>query len=241
MIVAAGASGATGWSSDGRTFQLEVQTQPDGSDAPTPRVLKFDPATGSFQDVLGPVPSYDNKKPERDVKVTYDMTPLENFPEKRMVATWWLTSTTETEHSKAVIAEHAMGAFLAQGDKFVAYIVNGTVFTRQIIELTIAQYEQMRDGAARAEILSKAKQVALGLIIFAADHDNTISSDFKLSDLGPYLKNNSVLDGFVMVFTGGSLRDVAGPANTVLGYTEGPGGRAVAYVDGHVVWEKTGG
>ncbi len=234
-------SGAIGWSPDGRTFQLEVQTLPDGGDAPTPRVLKFDPATGSYEDVLGPVPSYDKKEPERDVKVTYDVTPLENFPAKRTLATWWLTSTTETEHGKAVIAEHAMGAFLAQGDKFVAYIVNGTVFTRQIVELTLAQYEQMRDGAARAETLSKAKQVALGLMMLAADNDDTISADFKLSDLAPYLRNNSILEGFVMVFTGGSLRDVKDPANTVLGYTEGPGGRAVAYMDGHVKWEKTGG
>jgi prepilin-type processing-associated H-X9-DG protein len=99
----------------------------------------------------------------------------------------------------------------------------------------------MRDGAARAETLSKAKQVALGLMMLAADNDDTISADFKLSDLAPYLRNNSILEGFVMVFTGGSLRDVKDPANTVLGYTEGPGGRAVAYMDGHVKWEKTGG
>jgi prepilin-type processing-associated H-X9-DG protein len=50
------------------------------------------------------------------------------------------------------------------------------------------------------------------------------------------VKNSSILEGFVYTFKGGKLSDVDKPAETVLGYIEGPGGRAVAYLDGHVKW-----
>ena len=74
--------------------------------------------------------------------------------------------------------------------------------------------------------------------MFAADSDDVMpnqSSDWS-GNLQPYLKNGSILEGFVYSFGGGSLNDVADPSRTEMGYKLGPGGRAVAYIDGHVRW-----
>ena len=96
-------------------------------------------------------------------------------------------------------------------------------------------------AAKRAAAMSKAKQVALGLIMYSADNDDAIPGDLDLrKDVSPYVRNDSVFDGFVYTFQGGKLSDLKDPANTVLGYTDTPDGRAVAYADGHVVWKNPG-
>jgi prepilin-type processing-associated H-X9-DG protein len=54
--------------------------------------------------------------------------------------------------------------------------------------------------------------------------------------LGKHLKDPSLLVGFVYTFKGGRQIDLENPTGTVLGYVEGPGGRAVLYADGHATW-----
>jgi prepilin-type processing-associated H-X9-DG protein len=94
------------------------------------------------------------------------------------------------------------------------------------------------EAAERTKILSDAKQVALGLIMYSSDHDDTLPGNGGdwASLISPYLRNNSLMDGFVYTFAGGNLADVQDPAKTEIGYKSGPGGRAVAYADGHVRW-----
>ena len=86
--------------------------------------------------------------------------------------------------------------------------------------------------------MSNAKQAALALIMFANDTDDTYpSQDVDLrGKLGPYLKDPSLLDKFTYTFAGGSANSIDRPAETQIGYVSGPGGRAVAYADGHVKW-----
>jgi hypothetical protein len=233
--------GRIGWSEDGRTLQLEIEKIPDGGGRLVQRVLQFNPMTGAYTDVIGPVPSYKPRAIEIDVKLEPEMKVLEAPLESRPIYSWWLASTTESEQPKAVVSEHAFGAVLPAGEKFVAYVTNGTLYTRQVIELSLDQYKQMREAALRTETLSRAKQIGLAYALYAADHDDTLGPDFKVSDLEVYLKNGSMLTGFTMVWQGGNFNDVKDPANTVLGYVDGNGGRAVIYLDSHVKWEKTGG
>jgi hypothetical protein len=137
------------------------------------------------------------------------------------------------------VSEHATHALLPTGEKFVAYVVNGTVFTRQVIELDLRQFREARLAALKTEAISKAKQAALAAIMFSADHDNSLPPGLDpMKDLLPYVRNASVLEGFEMVFGGGSLLGVEDPTNTVLGYIQTDYGRAVAYLDGHVKWEE---
>jgi hypothetical protein len=233
-------SGGVEWSPDGRSLQIEAQKRTQGGKY-EPRVLIIELGTGQTTEAIGPVPIFEHKPlAESDLVLQPEAMTLEKDPRKRGVVVWWLRSRTETENPQAVVAEHATAAELPHGQRFVAYVVNGTLFTRQIVEMSLDQYRQARDAAARAEVLSKAKQVGLGVLIYLTDHDDTLGPDFKVSDLEPYLKNNSLLDGFVMVWPGGSINDVKEPASTVMGYIEGADGRAVVYLDGHVKWEKKG-
>lgn len=228
------------WSADGRTFQLEARRLSADGQAVENRVLLVDPMTGAHEDVIGPVPTYSPVQGASDVSVVREVTeaPSTTSPSFQ---TWWLRSTTKSESEQALVAANGYGAQLPPGERYVAYVVEGALFTRQIVELSLDQYRQMKESASRTIAISNAKQVALGIMMYAADNDDTLGPDFKIGDLYPYLKNNSILDGFTLVWPGGNMNDVKDPANTVLGYTDGPGGRAVAYLDGHVKWEKTGG
>jgi hypothetical protein len=42
----------------------------------------------------------------------------------------------------------------------------------------------------------------------------------------------------VYTFGGGSLASIDAPAETIIGYVTGPGGRAAIYADGHVKWQN---
>ena len=233
--------GATEWAPDGKTFQMEVFRAPETKGKFIPRVVQFNPATGGYTDVLGPVPRWEYKERQRDVALVNEGRVLEDNPTKRPLVTVWLKAVAPSESPQALVAEHATSAELAPGERFVAYTSSGALFTRQIVQMSADEYRQMKLASTKAETISRAKQAALACLMYASDYDDTIPENFDLKDLFPYHKNPKLIEGFVLVFPGGRLSDVKDPANTVLGYIPGPGGRAVAYIDGHVRWEATGG
>jgi hypothetical protein len=232
--------GESGWSPDGRTFQVVVTQQTEGRTYEK-RVLLFYPTTGSFETVNPPVAQFSPPVVESDVLLSRDVTSLEEAAGPRSVQTWWLKSTAPSERPATLVSEHAVYALLPAGEKFVAYVVNGTVFTRQIVELDLRQYREARMAAVKTEAISKAKQAALASIMYSVDHDDSLPPGLDpMRDLLPYAKNSSILEGFEVEFGGGSLLDVKDPSTTVLGYIQTDYGRAVAYIDGHVKWEDKG-
>ncbi len=124
----------------------------------------------------------------------------------------------------------------------VAYCSQGMVFVRPMAEMPLAAFLAAKEAAERTAMISNAKQIATACMIYAADNDDQLPSNAgKWQDnLLPYLKNSKMMEGFVLSFKGGNLLKVEDPANTILGYIPGKGGRAVAYVDGHVKWIKNG-
>ena len=74
--------------------------------------------------------------------------------------------------------------------------------------------------------------------MYSNDYDDNYVSNAGnwQNQIEPYIKNMEMLDGFNLTFPGGSALSVENPAETVMGFLEGPGGRAVAYADGHVRW-----
>lgn len=109
---------------------------------------------------------------------------------------------------------------------------------RTLTKVDRKAYDAALLAEAIRETVQRAKQVAVGLMIYAADYeDNLPANDGDInSKLGPYLKNNELLSGFTYTFGGGSLVDVERPAETEIGYIDGPGGRAAIYADGHAKW-----
>lgn len=122
-------------------------------------------------------------------------------------------------------------------DSFVIYQDSGALLLREIKPVDAALVRKMVLAAQKARAISNAKQAALAMIMYAGDNDDVLPSaegwDAKVS---PYAKNKDLLKNFNYTFKGGNVADIENPASTELGFVLGPGGRAVAYTDGHVKW-----
>ncbi len=149
---------------------------------------------------------------------------------------------TDEKQPRALVTAEAEYASLSPAKDGVLYVTRGVALFRPLLELPKDAFEKALLAAKRAEALSRAKQVALGLIIYAADHDDVLpssSADWQ-NLIAPYLKNNSIMQDFVYTFGGGLLTAIERPAETELGYIPFAGGRIVAYADGHVRWMPGG-
>ncbi|MCW5941569.1 MAG: hypothetical protein KIS66_05015 [Fimbriimonadaceae bacterium] len=127
--------------------------------------------------------------------------------------------------------------------RHVAYTHKGIAMVRELVEVPRSVYEQARNAAARVEALSKGKQCALALLMFAADNGDKLPSnkDDWAKAIEPYLKNASLLEGFVYTYGGGFMTEIGSPATQEIGYVNAPGGRAIVYADGHVRFVADGG
>ncbi len=73
--------------------------------------------------------------------------------------------------------------------------------------------------------------------MFASDSDDVLpGQEGWEARVGPYCSDKDLLRRFNYTFKGGNMANIENPASTELGYILGPGGRAVAYCDGHVKW-----
>ncbi len=148
-----------------------------------------------------------------------------------------LVSKTDKDSPRALVAYDSPQAVLSPTNNAVAYVTDDVLLIRRIIKLPKSVFEQAEAAAKRAEALSKAKQVGTALLIYATDYDDKLPTDRNLVGIiDPYIKNSDLLVGFNYTFKGGDISKVESPAETELGYVNGPGGRAVVYVDGHAKW-----
>lgn len=136
----------------------------------------------------------------------------------------------------ALVASDGQEAVLAPDLSAVAFASNGMILVRTILKMDAAKFKTEHDAAEQALAMSNAKQAALALVMFSEDWDDSFPDQNGWSDkVMPYVKNEKILGGFNYTFGGGMIgKDKL--ATTQIGFTQGPGGRAVAYGDGHVVW-----
>jgi prepilin-type processing-associated H-X9-DG protein len=152
----------------------------------------------------------------------------------------WMKGASDSERSAALVSadstpEHAE---IAPTGDAVLYVSRGVAMVRRIVGIDKTLFLQMREAALRTEAVFAAKQCAMALIMYAADNDDVAPRPHDREKLFPYIKDRSVLDRFVYTFQGGSLDNLKNPSEVEIGYVEGPGGRAIAYADGHVKWRK---
>jgi prepilin-type processing-associated H-X9-DG protein len=108
-----------------------------------------------------------------------------------------------------------------------------------LINLSKTDFEELLIREEQNELMMKAKQVATAIAIFRADSDDVFPAQEGFNEkISPYLKNESLLNGFTYTFSAKKATEIADPAGTVIGYVQGRRGRAVAYADGHVKWIK---
>lgn len=186
-------------------------------------------------------------KPARYMEPTAKPQPIKIGPgegaattkqKSRTLRPTWLSNDTDDEH--ALVISDASTVILSPTLTGVAYISQGVAMVRPIVQVPKELFLQALKAEERTALLSRAKQVALGLLMYAGDMDDMLPSNkADIANLiAPYLKDSSLTSGFVYSFQGGLMTDVEKPAETIMGYIGGAGGRAVIYMDGHVKWQS---
>jgi len=137
-----------------------------------------------------------------------------------------------------VITTDGDEAKLSPKSNGVSYQSQGSLMVREMVKVPLEAYRRAREAALKERLINQAKQVGFALMMYCNDwDDNMLSNSGNWQEqLLPYLRNQSLMDGFTYTFAGGNSANIPDPANTAVGYIEGPGGRAVAYADGHVRW-----
>jgi len=149
-----------------------------------------------------------------------------------------VSSTLGKDSDLTVVTTDGLGGEISPKLNAISYRSQGSLMVRQMTKVPLLAYLRAKDAATRTRLVQQAKQVALGLLMHSADYDDNLISntgDWQ-SGLAPYLKDSNITNGFNYTFAGGPQSGIDSPATTILGYIEGPGGRAVAYADGHVRW-----
>ncbi len=149
----------------------------------------------------------------------------------------WLESSVPSEFPRLLLSGDATeGSLMSKGDGAL-YQSQGALWFAPFIRLDQAQFLAARLAALKQVAMSNARQAGLGLMMYAQDYDETFPDADGIKDkVLPYVKNEAIFDGFNYTYPGGKLADIDKPAETLLGFVAGPGGRANIYADGHVKW-----
>jgi hypothetical protein len=163
--------------------------------------------------------------------------PVINPPLNTRVSSLWLEAPG-VEQPKALVATQVEWGQLSPRHDAILYVDANAAWVVQLSTLPKEAFFQARLAARRATVISNGKQLAVALMMYAQDYcERFPGSDQSMRDLlMPYVKNESLFEGFVYTYPGGSLADIDMPAELVLGHVLGPGGRALIYADGHVKW-----
>lgn len=228
---------AVGLSNDGRSAVI-LKSKGQNSIQPA---ATWDPANGlkptnEAADFEPPAETGRLKLAEEPVQVGRDAS-------KTSIQALWIMApasdkTPKEDKTSTLVATESplrLASLSPKGDA-VLYVSRGVTMVRNLVEVPLALLKQAKGGADRTKAISDAKQCALAAIMFAADNDDEMPKSGDIDKLHPYLQNREILSKFVYTFQGGNLSELKNPESTEIGYVEGPGGRAVAYADGHVKW-----
>lgn len=139
---------------------------------------------------------------------------------------------------KAIVCSDGSDARISPSGNAIVYSNQGVAMVREIVKIPKDVYLRIKRSHDMTVALSNARQVALALITYASDsHDILPPNGVGWKDwVMPYVESAETIQDFVYTFQGGAMKDISSPATTILGAIDGPGGRAVAYADGHVKW-----
>ena len=148
----------------------------------------------------------------------------------------WLSSPEVTFHPDVLLTADSKQSELSPTGDAVYYVDGGVAKVRPLVQLSDDQKRDLFD-AVKKEAISNAKQCALGLLMYSNDADDLLPPGGGFEFVEPYIKNDDVMADFM--YTPPSELNtgkIANPTATPIGYINGPGGQAIAYADGHVVW-----
>jgi len=227
---------AINWTTDG-SRPIFSKTVFDDQKKPHQEDYVLDFATGKTQKVVGIATYVAQVVTEGILTVEQGSMAVKTGDKTVAVDVAWLKSNVESKQQRALIAADATASISPKEDAVLTF-QGGIVTLRQLVHIPKDAFEKALEVAERMKVMNQAKQAALGVIMFATDNDDQYPScngDWA-SQITPYVKDNSILNGFTYTFKGGNASDIESPAETEIGYSQGVGGRAVAYADGHVKW-----
>lgn len=243
-----------GWRDDGKTFYgYAVTHDPE---------MKGKPATSKVETVYvdmgtGAVTIKDGKL---EMKVPANPKAF-RFTPPSLTATFGDATTRSGENTQSLRSlwlsgtdKDAQGRFLLAADvddkplilpNAIVYQSHGIVFAVPLIRLDRDAFITERRKVYQAETISRAKQIGLALLGYAADNkDNFPPVGSDKDTYGAYVKNDSVFNnpetgklGLSLVYQQTSTEQIQSPGEYILGYLSGAGGRAIIYADGHVKWQ----
>ena len=130
------------------------------------------------------------------------------------------------------------GALLLPDARAVLYRAGGALYAVPILRIDRAAFLEAHRRAQRTVVISNAKQFGTGLMMYVQDYDEVLPSGDNINEkIDPYVKNDLLFQNFVYTFGGGPMASIDKPAELIIGYVTGPGGRANIYADGHVKWQ----
>jgi len=146
----------------------------------------------------------------------------------------WLSANGPSDQPAVLLSSDADRAALSPKLDGVAVLNRGVVTVRGIVNLSRATLEE----AMRAQAVLAAKEVGLGLLMYASDFDDEFPLYEQMGEnvVDPYLRNPDWMRNFRYFRPQGQSGN---PSSTLLGFIPAPGGYAAVYLDGHTEW-KTG-
>lgn len=147
----------------------------------------------------------------------------------------WLESEFKSEPRRALLCPDGADALISPRGDAALYLSQGIAWVTPLGHASREEFTR----ALKAVAISNAKQAGLALIMYSQDYDEILpAANDRLGDqIFPYLKNSEITDGLNYTYSGGPLANIQNPSTTVLGTYPGPGGAAIIYADGHVVWK----
>jgi hypothetical protein len=233
-----------GWTDDGKPV-LYGQTRRTATAPPSQKRLLLDPrsgATTTYESKLAAPPmarAARETNAKLGVKLKSGATTVKEGQTTLPVGTLWLETTESSEKPRVLVSADSPGGQFTPGGDAVLFHSQGSLLVAPIVRIDKATLAAARETARRMVVLNNGKQIGLAAHMYAQDHDEVLPNAEDInSKLNPYIKSPGIFEGFNYTFSGGPIKDVAKPAETELGFVTGPGGRAVIYVDGHVMWKQ---
>jgi hypothetical protein len=149
-------------------------------------------------------------------------------------ALWLETADPDCQNRLLLAGDASMGDVNKTLD-CASYISQGSLFLRPISEVPLKRYTEAKVAWNHAQALNQVRGAGLAAIMCASDYDDVFPSSKDKIDqiLGPYVRDGSMLVGFVYTYPGGPASAILNPSATQIGYVDCGDGRAVVYADGH--------
>jgi hypothetical protein len=225
------------WAKDGAPV-LRAMTRPAAGQPFVEKWLALDPRTGRLSPLDKAPGLYTPPTDTPPLRLKSTTQTIKEGDTTRRVQPLWLEYAGKSEAPRALVCADAEGGWLSPRADAALYLSQGAAWVAPLARVPKAAFEEMRSQALRAMLMSNAKQLGLAMIMYAQDYDETLPTGDNINaKLEPYLKTDTLFQGFTYTYGGGPLKDIERPAETELGYVTGPGGRAVIFADGHVVWK----